>query len=142
MGNFFILLVCIFGFLWFSSTEQGERLLEPVLGKNLLEDLQGAYSSVGEIIESFGKNGFNSQETDIAKYECSDVVDLVKDMKPQNTFGATFKILSIKNVRLVSKDAEKIICSGIVHLSDDTKTRYNMTVEQTDDGILYGLAQP
>jgi hypothetical protein len=84
--------------------------------------------------------GFESTPTEYL--ECSQVADLVKDMNPGNIFGKTYDILSIKNTRLVSKDSEKIICSGTVHLSDNTKTQYNMIVEQSDEGQIYGIEKP
>ena len=74
--------------------------------------------------------------------ECSHVVDFVKDIRPQNNYGATFNILSIKNTTLVSKDPEKIICIGTIHLSDNTKSQYKMIVEQTDEGQIYSVEKP
>ena len=137
-----IVLVLLFGSFWFSSTEQGKRILQPIFGEEVTKSFQDNYFGLLELWENFGKFGFDGPETDITKYECLDVVDLVKDLKPKNMFGAEFDILTIKNVKLVSKNSKKITCSGDLLLSDGAKkSRYHIYAEQSDDGILYGFKQ-
>jgi hypothetical protein len=93
-----------------------------------------------EIISSFMKN--INLSTDISQYECSDVVDLVKGEELQNAFGGKFKIVFIEDVKLISKNNNKIICSGNLKLSNGTNQIMKLSVTKNSDSEIYYEVSP
>ena len=80
--------------------------------------------------------------TDISQYECSDVVDLVKGEELQNAFGGKFKILFIEDVKLISKNNNKIICSGKLKLSNGSDQIMKLSVTKNSDSEIYYEVSP
>ena len=93
-----------------------------------------------EIISSFMKN--INLSTDISQYECSDVVDLVKGEELQNAFGGKFKIVFIEDVKLISKNNNKIICSGDLKLSNGTNQIMKLSVTKNSNNEIYYEVSP
>jgi hypothetical protein len=73
---------------------------------------------------------------DIEKYECADVVKVVKDLELQNALGAKFSILYIENTKLISRDKRKIVCHGNVRTSY-SEDRMELIVRKLDDGQVF-----
>lgn len=69
-------------------------------------------------------------ETDVAKYDCDMVADLVKGERLQNVFGGTFSIVSISTPRQVSKTDDRIVCNANMDLSNGRSQSMRMTVEK------------
>ena len=105
-----VLGVCALGWIFFTS--DGQELLNSIL--------KGA-----------------TLETDVAKYDCQMVADLVKGVELQNAFGVTSKILKLDDLSLKSKTAEEIVCYAWVTTSRGERWM-NISVESAGDNeIIY-----
>ncbi|MFP1646654.1 hypothetical protein [Pontitalea aquivivens] len=71
-----------------------------------------------------------SVETDIAQYDCDMAASLVEGENLQNAFGGRFRILDVSSLSQVSKTEERIVCTGIVDLSNGRSERMRITVER------------
>lgn len=82
-----------------------------------------------------------SLETDIARYDCAKVADLVKGTKVQNLFGAQFEVLDIRNVTPATKTDDKIACTADLDLSNATTQRMTIMVRRgsSPSEIVYGV---
>ena len=80
-------------------------------------------------------------ETDIAKYDCQMVADLVKGLELQNAFGVKSEILKLENLSQTSKSAEKIVCDALVTTSMGSKESMDISAEKdgTDEIMLFVL---
>ena len=76
---------------------------------------------------------------DLSQYECSDVVDMAKVREFRSPTMGKFKIVSAKDLKLISKNNNKIICSGNFYISgggDDELTapmKLSATKNSNDD---------
>tara|TARA_B110000879_G_scaffold188460_1_gene251140 strand:- start:1329 stop:1679 length:351 start_codon:yes stop_codon:yes gene_type:complete len=113
----FFRILAVLGIVWFINSEEGQKLIAP-------------------FIESINLN------TDISQYECSDVVKLVKGEELQNAFGGRFKIIFVNDVELISKNEEKIICSGNLKLSNGTNQTMELSVTKTAENEIYYEVTP
>ena len=80
-------------------------------------------------------------ETDITKYDCQMVADLVKGEELQNAFGVKSKILKLENLSQTSKTAEKIICDAMVTTSRG-KQSMDISVEKAGANEIMYFVQP
>ena len=113
-----IRVVVVLGIIWFISFSENGKEITSSLYKSL------------------------NLNTDISQYECSDVVDLIKGKELQNAFGARFKIVFIEDVKLISQNNNKIICSGDLKLSNGTNQRMKLSVSKSSDNEIYYEISP
>jgi hypothetical protein len=91
-SNFVIRILGAIAVAWLIFTEDGQSIIKSIF--------KGA-----------------AVETDITKYDCSKVADLIKGTELQNAFGVKSKILKLENLKQTSKTAEKIVCEALTTTS-------------------------
>lgn len=117
-GGWVLRIALALGMLWLFVSEDGKAFMADLLASSPLKSFFA--------------------ETDISKYDCDRVSELVKGESLQNIFGGRFKILDVKNATQVSKTDERIVCTGKVLLSNGTDDLMQMSVEKAGDyEVLY-----
>lgn len=82
-----------------------------------------------------------SLETDVAKYDCEMVAELVKGEELQNAFGVKSTILKVENMTQTSKTADKVVCDAMVTTSRG-KNSMELSVERAGDNEIMYFVQP
>ena len=82
-----------------------------------------------------------SLETDVTKYDCQMVADLVKGEELQNAFGMKSKILKLENLSQTSKTSDKIMCDAMVTTSTG-KQSMEISVEKAGSNEIMYFVQP
>lgn len=92
-----------------------------------------------EFVDSILKSA--TLETDVKKYDCQMVADLVKGEELQNAFGVKSKILKLENLSQTSKTPDKIVCDAMVTTSRG-KQRMDVSVEKAGANEVMYFVQP
>lgn len=115
-SNFLIRVLGAIAVAWLIFTEDGQSIINSILK--------------GMVVE-----------TDIAKYDCNKVAELVKGKELQNAFGVKSKILKLTNLKQTSKTDEKIVCEAFTTTSRG-EDLMEISVEKAGNNQIIYSVQP